>query len=170
MSPTSSLLLKNLARCSSSRIVSNRRGFASKAEQQEKFLNTRHLRLQNGEKAPLLFSPGEYERRLTNLRWLNSWWYSLEQFLLIEIWCKKRTLVQQCLHPSTTSPTFLTMSTAQWDVLMPWWLQKTLRPQCLPWSMVVNRGEGIIKKISYKIGWSWSFFLKQYFPHCYFGT
>jgi len=68
MSPTSSLLLKNLVRCSSSRIVINRRGFASKAEQQEKFLNTRHLRLQNGEKAPLLFSPGEYERRLTNLR------------------------------------------------------------------------------------------------------
>lgn len=68
MSQTTSFLLRNLGRCSSSRIVSNRRGFASKAEQQEKFLNTRHLRLQNGEKAPLLFSPGEYERRLTNLR------------------------------------------------------------------------------------------------------
>jgi len=32
------------------------------------FLNTRHLRFQNGEKAPLLFSNQEFDRRLTNLR------------------------------------------------------------------------------------------------------
>jgi len=45
------------------------RSLASKnTEQIERFLNVRHLRLQNGEKAPLLFSPQEYERRLVNLR------------------------------------------------------------------------------------------------------
>ena len=32
------------------------------------FLNTRHLRFQNGAKAPRLFSDKEFDRRLTNLR------------------------------------------------------------------------------------------------------
>ena len=34
----------------------------------QNFLNTRHLRFQNGEKAPRLFSDKEFDRRLTNLR------------------------------------------------------------------------------------------------------
>ena len=32
------------------------------------FLNTRHLRFQNGEKAPRLFSDKEFDRRLSKLR------------------------------------------------------------------------------------------------------
>ena len=31
-------------------------------------LSTRHTRLTNGDKAPLLFTEGEYERRLAGLR------------------------------------------------------------------------------------------------------
>jgi len=41
---------------------------ASKSERLDQFLNIRHLRLQNGEKAPLLFSTQEYDRRLASLR------------------------------------------------------------------------------------------------------
>ena len=47
------------------------RNFSDKAKNDEilqNFLNTKHLRFRNGEKAPMLFSDQEYERRLANLR------------------------------------------------------------------------------------------------------
>jgi hypothetical protein len=59
--------IRQLSKISSCSRLSTR-SLTTKNEQIAKFLNTRHLKLQNGEKSPLLFSPQEYERRLANLR------------------------------------------------------------------------------------------------------
>ena len=47
------------------------RNFSTKGQNDKilkDFLDTRFLQFQNGEKAPMLFSNQEYDRRLSNLR------------------------------------------------------------------------------------------------------
>lgn len=47
------------------------RAFSDRAKKDKilsDFLNTKHLKFENGEKAPRLFSDKEFDRRLANLR------------------------------------------------------------------------------------------------------
>ena len=48
------------------------RSFSDRAKKDEilsNFLNTKHLKFENGQKAQRLFSDKEFDRRLANLRW-----------------------------------------------------------------------------------------------------
>ena len=51
------------------------RSFSDRARKDEiltNFLNTKHLKFENGEKAQRLFSNNEFDRRLANLRWIHT--------------------------------------------------------------------------------------------------
>ena len=73
-------------------------------------------------------------------------------FCPIESWWQRRILELQCLPPSTTLPTSLTMSTAPWAGPMLLWSPRIPRHLCQLWWMGDSHGGG---KISRKLKSYW---------------